>query len=157
MKPSNIPVRAFGDLIRGMRTAYANGENAMNYARIALNADLNLPHGDNLPLATLIAYDLQAGTYVARAKANPSEHSRWCQQIANLLDPLLPTAGSLLEVGVGEATTLAGVLRELPDAERKAIGFDISWSRIAVARDWIKNQNQEAELFVGDLFHIPLA
>ena len=48
------------------------------------------------------------------------------KQLADLIIPVLPKGGSLLEVGVGEATTLAGVLIELREKGTRAFGFDIS-------------------------------
>jgi SAM-dependent methyltransferase len=136
-----------------MRAAYARGENAMEWAREALKAQSTETR--NQRLATLVAYDLQAGTYVDQARENPVEKKRWCRQLANLIAPELSAGGGrLLELGVGEATTLAGILAEL--GEVRAFGFDISWSRIKVANDWLHEQSQVAELFVGDLFHIPL-
>jgi len=144
----------FADLISGMRSAYARGENAMTYARDML--EIQGVGGRNEQIATLIAYDLQAGTYVEEVRANPEENQRWCRQLADLIGPVLPQGGSLLEVGVGEATTLAGVLAELSGTGR-AFGFDISWSRIKVANDWLRDRSQAAELFVGDLFNIPFA
>ena len=39
----------------------------------------------------------------------------------------------------------------------RAFGFDISWSRIKVANDWLREQSQVADLFVADLLNIPLA
>jgi len=143
------------DLIIGMRSVYAGGENAMAYAREALKTQGVA--GRNQRLATLIAYDLQAGTYVEGARANPAEKRRWCRQLADLIAPVLPRGGSLLEVGVGEATTLTGVLTELGTGGGRALGFDISWSRIKVANDWLRERSHAAELFVGDLFNIPLA
>lgn len=92
-------------LIMGMRAAYSRGENAMEYARQAASTV------GNSAIATLIAYDLQAGTYVAGVRANPEGNSRWCTQVGEILDPLLTKQGSLLEVGCGEATTLAEVLQ----------------------------------------------
>ena len=38
-----------------------------------------------------------------------------------------------------------------------AYGFDISWSRIKVANEWLREQFQVADLFVADLLNIPLA
>ena len=70
---------------------------------------------------------------------------------------MLPPNGTLLEVGVGEATTLSGVLSGIEDKVKRSYGFDISWSRIKVANDWLSEKSQRSELFVGDLFHIPLA
>ena len=146
--------KQLADLICGMRRVYALGENAMAHARDVLKS--YGVSGRNHRLATLIAYDLQAGTYVQMARADLEEKKRWCRGIADLIEPLLPKGGSLLEVGVGEATTLAGVLAELSGV-RQAYGFDISWSRINVANDWLREQSQVAELFVGDLLNIPLA
>lgn len=146
----------FGQLIIGMRNAYEKGENAMAYARDAL-ADQSGRSGSNQHIATLVAYDLQAGTYVERARENPEFIKVWCKQLADLIEPVLPANATVLEVGAGEATTLAGVLEILGSKVSGAFGFDISWSRIKVANDWLAENSQSAEMFVGDLFHIPLA
>ncbi|WP_323011597.1 methyltransferase domain-containing protein [Castellaniella sp.] len=139
-------------LLEGMRAAFFRGDNAMEYARSFLGRD------DNLLIATQIAYDLQAGSYVKLARANPEGKARWVSQIADLLSPhLQESGGSVLEVGVGEATTLSGVLAHLSLPQISAFGFDISWSRCAHGLGWLKQMGQCAELFVADLFHIPLA
>ncbi|WP_020163065.1 methyltransferase domain-containing protein [Methyloversatilis discipulorum] len=138
-------------LLAGMRDAFARGENAMEYARRALGRN------DNLSAATLIAYDLQAGAYVRHALSDPAGKQRWCAQLAGLVAPHLPVGGSVMEVGSGEATTLAGLLETLPQRPAAALGFDISWSRCAHGRGWLRQKAQQAELFVADLFHIPLA
>ena len=83
-------------------------------------------------IATLFAYDLQAGTYVDGMRKNPEFNTAWCKQLADLIDPILPDNGTILEVGVGEATTLSGVLSELGDKVKRSYGFDISWSRIKI-------------------------
>lgn len=139
------------ELLAGMRAAFARGENAMEYARQLLGRN------DNLAVATLIAYDLQAGAYVRHALADPEGKHRWCTQLAGLVASHLPTGGSVMEVGSGEATTLAGLLEALPQRPGAALGFDISWSRCAHGRGWLQQKQQQAELFVSDLFHIPLA
>ena len=141
-------------LLTGMRHAFARGENAMEFARAMLSAESGQ---GNLPLATLVAYDLQAGSYVAGARANPDGNQRWTRQLAELIAPVLPRGGTLLEIGVGEATTLAGVLTHLGGDVATAIGFDLSWSRVHVAQSWLAENAMEAELFVGDLLNIPLA
>ncbi|MBI4995416.1 MAG: methyltransferase domain-containing protein [Rhodocyclales bacterium] len=138
-------------LLVGMRAAFARGENVMEYARSVLGRN------DNLAVATLIAYDLQAGAYVRHARSDPEGKRRWCAQLAGLVAPHLPPDGSVMEVGVGEATTLAGVLAALPRKPGAAFGFDISWSRCAHGRGWLRHLGQSADLFVADLFHIPLA
>ena len=137
-------------LILGMRDAYAQGGNVMEYARQAAGAV------DNSVIATLIAYDLQAGSYVAGVRTNPEENMRWCAQLAEILDPLLTQQGSLLEVGCGEATTLAGVLQHLTNITSHALGFDISWSRCTEGLAWLAEKKVAARLFVADLFDIPM-
>lgn len=124
----------------------------MAFARTAIGNS-----GRNLPVATLIAYDLQAGSYVAGTRANPEAKRRWCDWIAEFIRPLLPAGGRLLEVGVGEATTLSGVLTALDNQVGESFGFDLSWSRVAEGQLWLKAHDQQADLFVADLFHIPFA
>jgi hypothetical protein len=137
-------------LIIGMRDAYAKGENAMAWARD------NLLEGDNKLISTLIAYDLQAGTYVDEARQNPEYVTSWCKQLAELVKPYLIDGCDILEVGVGEATTLSGVLNALNFNNVNAYGLDLSWSRILVGRDWSEEQKNSPKLFVGDLFNIPM-
>lgn len=137
-------------LITGMRDAYVRGENAMEYARQTGSAT------GNSPVATLIAYDLQAGSYIAEAKSNPSANLRWCSQLAEIIDPFLSKQSSLLEVGCGEATTLAGVLHHVTNTPQYGLGLDISWSRCSEGQRWLSETESSARLFVADLFNIPL-
>jgi len=139
-------------LIRGMRETYLRGGNVMAFAR-----DHCGDKSGNLVPATLIAYDLQAGSYTDGARANAKEKKLWCEQVADLVEKVLPSGGTILEVGVGEATTLAGVLDALSSKISAAFGFDLSWSRIDEGRRWLSEQGQTANLFVADLFNIPLA
>ena len=139
------------EMILGVRQAYQRGENAMEYARTQFG------QAGNSPTITLLAYDLQAGNYVAGARANPGYREQWCGQIARLLDTCLADADTVLEVGCGEATTLAGTLQALKARPSAAFGFDISWSRCAVGTQWLSEKGVSADLFVSDLFNIPLA
>ena len=140
-----------GRFIVGMRAAYARGDNAMAWVRA------NSARADNTLVATLIAYDLQAGSYVANAQANPNYIDKWCSQLADLLQPYVEAEDRVLEVGVGEATTLTGVMKALNCSGINPFGLDVSWSRINVAQKWAEKNAVEARLFVGDLFRIPLA
>lgn len=137
-------------LLEGMRKAFEHGENVMEYARRTLGRE------ENLIAATQIAYDLQAGTYVSHALSDPESKRQWCLQMAGLVAKHLPQSGTVMEVGSGEATTLAGLLNFLPHKPSFALGFDISWSRCKHGRGWLNRMAQDAELFVADLFHIPL-
>lgn len=134
-----------------LRAAFARGENVMATARTCGAKDRSAT------AATLVAYDLQAGSYVQGVTKDPELQARWCEQAANLLDPWLDGSSTLLEVGCGEATTLAGVLQSVGKKPRQAFGFDISWSRCAVGTHWLAKQGASATVFVADMFAIPLA
>lgn len=138
-----------GSMISGMRAAYAHGENAMEYAR-------SLQGGENSSVATLIAYDLQAGTYIDYARENPEHRVKWCAQLTAILDTYVGEGCSVLEVGCGEATTLSGVVTHLKNTPGETLGFDISWSRCAHGLSWLQDNKVDASLFVADLFEIPL-
>lgn len=102
----------------------------------------------------LLSYDLQAGSYV-QAQRDPAHRAvfdRYMAEIAAVLRSL--GGGSLLEAGVGEATTLSTIATQVP-APRYA-GFDISWSRVAYGRQFATSRGVNAELFTGDLFQIPV-
>lgn len=140
-------------LIEEMHEEYRKGENVMEIAR---NSPL-LNNTNNHVTATLIAYDLQSGSYIELAKKEPDFYNRWCQQIASLLSPFIDSKSSVIEVGCGEATTLGGMLLYLKKDPLQKLGFDISWSRINYGQKYLTEINKSAKLFVADLFTIPLA
>lgn len=102
-----------------------------------------------------ISYDLQAGSYIKYAEENPTYTDKYAGEIADIINGLPANAESIMEVGVGEATTLTNVRSHLtfsPDS----IGFDISLSRILFARNYFDlNGKGNARFFVGDMFNIP--
>lgn len=107
--------------------------------------------------AILVSYDLQSGSYVG-AFEDPEQrakHDFYTGEIASILGPLGAT--SVLEAGVGEATTFCTALSKLPQPPETLAGFDISWSRIHYARKFAERFGlQRAQFFTGDLFHIPV-
>ena len=105
-----------------------------------------------------IAYDLQAGSYIAlmenaeKAKHKRDYNSEIAKTILSLCIPM-----SILEAGVGEATTLAGVLQNIR-SDVSSYGFDLSWSRLAYAKRWLLSKGVDSTtLCTGNLFHIPFA
>lgn len=77
--------------------------------------------------------------------------------IVNEFEKLQVSFDSILEVGVGEATTLTNVISNLNHPIKTALGFDISWSRIHYGNQYLKQKNiKNVNLFTGDLFNIPL-
>jgi ubiquinone/menaquinone biosynthesis C-methylase UbiE len=138
------------DLIVGMKEAYSKNENAMAWARNYKNDD------KNSVFSSLIAYDLQSGSYVEIAKSNLEFNRKWGLELAKFIKPFISQGNSLLEVGVGEATTLSSVIKALDIPNLNSYGFDVSWSRISVANEWLKDNSITSNLFVADLFSIPL-
>lgn len=138
------------DLIIGMRNAFRRNENAMAWARNYEEKD------KNSVFSALIAYDLQSGSYVENTKLNFDFNTKWGEELAKFIKPFISSNNSILEVGVGEATTLSSVIRALDIPHLNSFGFDVSWSRISVANNWLKENSIISNLFVADLFTIPL-
>lgn len=135
-----------------IRERYRRGENIT-----ALFRELEGSSHNSLR-AIEVAYDMQAGSYV-RGLDDPGFadfSSVYTGRVAETIAALGP-CHSLLEVGVGEATTFSQVVAALPERPAGLGGFDISWSRISVARKFARSHGLDPTLFVGDLFHIPLA
>jgi ubiquinone/menaquinone biosynthesis C-methylase UbiE/uncharacterized protein YbaR (Trm112 family) len=105
-----------------------------------------------------VAYDLQTGSYTAAMEdaamaAIKAEYtSEIAKTILSLCEPM-----SVLEAGVGEATTLSGVLQHLASSLHR-FGFDLSWSRVAYAKRWLERHRvSNVTLCTGSLLHIPFA
>jgi len=133
-----------------LRERFEEGENIMQLLREAQSTSVISAE------AVLAAYDLQAGSYV-QAMQDPKHREtiqRYASAIARILDPL--GGQSLLEAGAGEATTLAHVVSALTHIPELCAGFDISWSRIAHGMAYAQKYNKALQLFVGDMFAIPL-
>ncbi|MBO0950013.1 methyltransferase domain-containing protein [Fibrella forsythiae] len=105
----------------------------------------------------LISYDFQAGSYVKGYRLNAGLKEAYCQSIMTVLLGL-GEFNSILEAGVGEATTLGRVVPQLPRPIDHVLGFDLSWSRIHYALGFMREQGiKQPTLFTGNLFQMPLA
>ena len=137
---------------RELKELFERGVNISEYLRERAGVE------DNTSEIIDAAYDLQSGMYVRRAATDPELMAfkrKWGAAIARLLLDL-GQPHTLLEAGVGEATTLSAVLRELPPL--RSFGFDLSWSRVAIARQWLQEQGvRDVGLCTGDLLHLPFA
>lgn len=129
---------------------YKKGTNLIKY--------LNQNYSDKLEKneITQLSYDIQAGSYTLKALNNPEfELGRgmaFAKEINNL-----GSFDSILEAGVGEATSMVAMLSELSSNPKKIKGFDISLSRILYAKDFIKNKfSSEVDFSVGDISSCPL-
>jgi ubiquinone/menaquinone biosynthesis C-methylase UbiE len=135
---------------RRLKQLYEQGQNISACLREELGLQQNTREIIEL------SYDLQAGSYVAAM--HDAEQARlkqdYTQKIAATIARLC-TPASVLEAGIGEGTTLSGVLAHLPGGIR-SYGFDLSWSRVAYARRWLRSRQIRAcTLCSGDLANIP--
>jgi len=134
--------------MKRLRDHYERGDNIMQLLR---NAGVTMD-GE----AALAAYDLQAGSYV-EAMRSPGYFAlkiEYATAIAKVFDRL--GGRSILEAGVGEATTISHVIPRLTSQPIVAAGFDISWSRVAQGSIYARS-HAALSLVVGDLFAIPAA
>lgn len=136
-----------------LKDRYERGENVTALLRGESGAEHNTEQIIEL------AYDLQTGRY-AKALCDESRRrlaSAYSGELVRRVRALLRPR-SLLEAGVGEATTLRGVLEHFADPDLRSYGFDLSWSRVAFGRRWLaQDGGPDTTLCTGSLFHIPFA
>jgi SAM-dependent methyltransferase len=138
---------------RELKLMYERGEN--------LSAALRQQAGTTGNTEEIIewSYDIQAGSYIqALQKSEHAEiNQNYTAEIARLLTSLGP-AESILEAGIGEATTMGNVVRKLNAPNMACHGFDLSWSRIACARQWLRQEGVFGiSLCTASLLHMPYA
>lgn len=137
-------------ILNKIKEIYANNENIIDYLK-SINNEEKTSLED-----ILISYDFQAGTYTKAYKNDPRSKNEYCYYLAKIINDL-GEYNSILEAGVGEATTLAVTLSQLAKQPEKSYGFDISWSRIKYANKLTQEMNlKNVHLFTGDLFNMPL-
>jgi len=136
-----------------LKEAYRKGENISNF----LKTRLSLEKSNEFVIE--LSYDLQAGSYT-KAMKNPlyrKEKERFSRYVGELISSL-GRSSTVLEAGVGEATTLSGVISSIGPGKRDYYGFDLSWSRTAYARKYLGRKRMEnCSLFSASLMNIPLA
>ncbi|MEM1068859.1 MAG: class I SAM-dependent methyltransferase [Planctomycetota bacterium] len=135
---------------REIVAAYRRGENLMSLLK-------NRQSSEEVEACIEVAYDLQAGSYIDLMNdwAFAKQKHAYAAEIAQCIDSITDCT-SLMEVGVGEATTLSVVMKQFHQTPRHVHGFDISWSRVARAREWLSQRGQSSVfLSVASLFHIP--
>jgi len=108
------------------------------------------------------SYDLQAGSYIEGLESSKRIRLGKLEYVDTLAEVLsdLASCSSLLEAGVGEATTLAFVIKALNErnlSPNTVHGFDISWSRTAYARSFLNQHDlaSNTHLCVASLLHLP--
>lgn len=132
-----------------LRQAYARGENIISL----LNAD-NTSVTNSFE-AIQISYDLQVGSYTNWAGSEAGSMHK--AAFAEALAPHIVGSGfvSLLDAGVGEATSLAPVLG-LIEEDLDVLAFDSSISRLMWARENLAHVLHRTTLFAANTAQIPL-
>lgn len=108
----------------------------------------------------LISYDFQAGTYLNQYKINPQPKHRQLSELLNVLNTRLDPCKSILEAGIGDGTSFFNILNGLNYTPDQALGFDLSWSRVKVAKEFLYAGQVNAghlELFSANMFEMPFA
>ena len=149
-----------------INAAYQRGDNVA-----ALAMGLGYSESD----AIRIAYNMQSGTYidqddkpgqyytrqggqiVEHETTSISEYRRlWAAEIDMILQGFYRDGLSILEAGVGEATTLR-YLAELNRGDNFSYsGCDLSSDRIAHGLKYLSQNDITAKLFVADIYDLPV-
>ena len=143
------------DLIAA-KVAYQSGQNVTDLLRNQKSV------ANNTPDIIEAAYDLQAGAYIARTKANIKAVSAYAEELASCLSSHISNTTTLLDIGCGELTTLSLTLARLPVKPKKLFAFDISWSRVflgcAFADEVLSEEDRQLlQPFVADINEIPIS
>jgi uncharacterized protein YbaR (Trm112 family)/predicted O-methyltransferase YrrM len=141
-------------LLERIKELYDKGENIISYLK-AQNDTQETTLED-----ILISYDFQAGNYMRKALNVPDFRKEFCVNLKRVFMEL-GSIDSMLEIGVGEATTLGILLNQMETLPKNVFGFDISWSRIKYANQFIQHLGLDTKtnirLCMGDLFNAPFA
>jgi uncharacterized protein YbaR (Trm112 family) len=139
---------------RQMKELYEKGENISSLLRDVQGGGRNTENNIE------ISYDLQAGSYINALKDEKmaAHKKEYAAEIAQIILSLCEPS-SVLEAGVGEATTLARVIESFSASHSvNFYGFDLCWSRIAYAKKFLaENRQENVTLCTGSLFEIPFA
>ena len=133
-----------------IKDIYKEGKNIIAYIKNRTDSE------NNSLESIMISYDFQAGSYIDYCNNHPEYIDKYTQALANVINGL-GTHDSILEAGVGEATTLANTILKLNSLPPSVFGFDISWSRIKFGKGYIEKKNiPDVQLFTADMFNIRL-
>jgi ubiquinone/menaquinone biosynthesis C-methylase UbiE len=136
--------------LQKIKELYSKGENIIQYLKSIGKNEKNTVED------ILISYDFQSGSYIQSFSKNKEYIENYCGALAKLINEM-NNVQSIIEVGVGEATTLNMLIKYLKNRPSNILGFDISWSRLKFGQELLKDFNiTNVNLFTANLFEIPL-
>jgi ubiquinone/menaquinone biosynthesis C-methylase UbiE/uncharacterized protein YbaR (Trm112 family) len=137
--------------LRKIKEVYDNGGNIIEFLK---GGDVSARNTADM---IAISYDLQSGAYIRNAQKDPEYNEQYTSAIAQVINNFGLSSYSILEAGVGEATTLANLVSKLESNPSSVYGFDLAWSRVRCAIDYAARKNLKPFLCVADLFAMPFA
>jgi uncharacterized protein YbaR (Trm112 family) len=136
-------------VLPALKAHYEKGGNMMEFLRNHFGRNHNT--FDDI----ICSYDLQSGTYIKFANDNSDFMQKYSTDLAAVINGL-GDINSILEAGVGEATTFANVLSKLNGPNKQAFGIDISWSRVYLGNKHLAERNLPyVQLGTGNIFNLP--
>jgi ubiquinone/menaquinone biosynthesis C-methylase UbiE/uncharacterized protein YbaR (Trm112 family) len=136
--------------IEKIKNIYSAGGNIIKYLKSVSSSDFNSVED------ILISYDLQAGNYIKGFSRNQEFKHHFCNALATEIESF-GSYSSIMEAGIGEGTTIGVLLKHLNKLPAKILGFDVSYSRLKFAQEFLADYTQKpVQLFVANLFDIPL-
>jgi ubiquinone/menaquinone biosynthesis C-methylase UbiE/uncharacterized protein YbaR (Trm112 family) len=136
--------------LQKIKELYAKGGNIIKYLKSIGKNKTNTIED------ILISYDFQSGSYIQKFHKNKEFKEKYCNALAKLIDEI-NNVQSIIEVGVGEATTLNTLINNLKNKPSEILGLDISWSRLKFGKELLKDFDlHKVNLFTANLFEIPL-
>jgi SAM-dependent methyltransferase len=137
------------NLIKNIQKLYDRGENVIEFLK-------KQSEGLNDEESIMISYDFQAGSYTKLAEKNADYLNSYTDAIKRIFTDL-PDFSTIMEIGVGEATLMNPLISKIdPLNKLQKFGFDISWSRVRYAKQNSEKVGNEINLFMANLFDIPL-
>jgi len=134
--------------LQRIKEIYENGGNIIEYLKKIGENQTNTIED------ILISYDFQSGTYIKFFAKNFEYNKNYCRALANIIDKF-ENVNSIVEVGVGEATTLRTLLQKLKDKPSNIFGFDISWSRLKFAKEFLNDVGISCKFIYGQFIRNP--
>lgn len=106
----------------------------------------------------MISYDLRAGGDLDCYAKAPSLFDKVRDRICHYIRETGCTTGNIVECGAGEGINLTGIINKGGFQFSWARGLDISWSRVAYAKNFaqkIDTHGTDLDFIVGNFFHLP--
>lgn len=141
-------------ILNELKHRYSKRENIIKYLKSKTGEEQNSISD------ILISYDLQAGGYITAYHNNRTVRDLFCEELVKVFSEL-GHISSMLEAGVGEAVSLANLLRRMKRRPRNVYGFDLAWSRIKYGYTFLSDLGidygdyDNLQLFTGDMFSTP--